>query len=501
MRPALFLLFLSLLVAWPQLCFEQWREHEAVQQQIAAEVVQSGDWMVPTLGGDPTLRPPLCHWILAGLRQVSTDPMVARLPSILGFWLLAVVAYRALRRRSSRLAATVSSVGILLSPLVLSYLALAEIEPVFAALTGISIMWLSEGAVFGNRRQLVWAGVCGGLAAWAAGASFLVFLAGTGLVWMRRLRFAGFAWFAVPAIVVVMAYYVPLVLWHVEAAMLGDRVSSVTAAVVSGWGWAAVVDTPFYFVRAILALLPLGVWTFHEYRGDREMREAVLGQDEAFLRMSAGAMVGTVLLLVWLPERPWSYFLPAVPCYILALGPAIAAYMRFGAAPSLMLGRFVYVFAGVGCVGLALTPWMPHPFDRGTPWFCLALAIAPLIVRIRRDLVLYALAVPLIAAWTLIPDVAEWRAASHESERIGGVTLAREVQRFGADDLTTRGDVPPAVVLAMPELPASDPHKRRPPTSQWLLAPAADLDELPASYAERVRVQLGARILVLLERR
>ena len=142
MRPALALLLLSLIAFAPQLLFAEWRGTEARRVEIAREMHQSGDWMVPTFGGQPTLaKPPLYYWMLASLQNLGRDPVLMRLPSVLAFWLLSLVCYYPLRRHYSERSAGIGAAGILLSPMALDHVPYAEIDPLFAALTAISIVY------------------------------------------------------------------------------------------------------------------------------------------------------------------------------------------------------------------------------------------------------------------------------------------------------------------------------------------------------------------------
>ena len=87
MRPALALLLLSLIAFAPQVLFAEWRGTEAHRVEIAREMHESGDWMVPTFGNQPTFaKPPLYYWLAAAGGWLSSGRVteaLARLPSAL----------------------------------------------------------------------------------------------------------------------------------------------------------------------------------------------------------------------------------------------------------------------------------------------------------------------------------------------------------------------------------------------------------------------------------
>ncbi len=61
--------------------------HEGLVAQISREMLASGDWLVPRIGGNPWLeKPPLPHWCVAvaGAVYGTVDEYAARLPSVLG---------------------------------------------------------------------------------------------------------------------------------------------------------------------------------------------------------------------------------------------------------------------------------------------------------------------------------------------------------------------------------------------------------------------------------
>ena len=61
--------------------------HESVQPQTSREMLQGGNWLVPTVGGDPWLeRPPVPMWFICGVYAIagtSNSDAVARFAAVL----------------------------------------------------------------------------------------------------------------------------------------------------------------------------------------------------------------------------------------------------------------------------------------------------------------------------------------------------------------------------------------------------------------------------------
>ncbi|MEM7200009.1 MAG: glycosyltransferase family 39 protein [Planctomycetota bacterium] len=510
MRVAFTLLALALLAFWPRIDYSEWRGTEARRVQIAAEMAESGDWLVPTLGQEPTwAKPPLHYWVLMALLQLGDDQALLRLPSIAAFWGLALVAFAALQRAFSTLSAWCGALGILLSPTVMLHMPTAEIDPLFAALTGVSIILLAEGACFRENRRVALAGLVGGLALLCKGPPYLLFLAGTLLVWGRRLGFAGALWF-VPALVAPPLAYVLAVF-----TLRGGSSDIVSVAGEESVGrlvlfsWESVVDLPAYAGRVLVMLMPLGWWTFHEYRGDREMRETVVGREEALLRMCAAAMVGAAFLLALFPSRPGRYLLPGVPLFLMALSPAVASYARHGTSASRVLARVVHGIAVIACIGLLAAPWLPFPYCGRTPLLCFALAAAPLWVQTRRQVAIYAAVIPLLTCWTYYVDRDTRDQQPTRSWATTADIVERELRALGvaSGDLATAGHVHSQIVLGLDFIPPGDELFRREPTARFLLVEHSDardgqLDPARLTqYHDRVRLRVHDRSIVIKERR
>lgn len=504
MRPALALLLLALLAYWPGLVSRNWNGTEGRRVQIASEMLATGDLVVPRLQDEPTLaKPPVYYWLLAAVQGAfGTDAFWMRLPSVLALWLVSLCAYAALRPHYGRRAGAIAGAGILCSPVVLYHGALAEIDPLFAVLTAISLLWLAEGAAHDRRGRLVLAGVVGGLALLTKGPPYAMFLCGSLLVWWRHRSLRPLPWFLVPAIALTATYYAVL---YTRPLVAGAELADVAARESVGrlftFEWHHVADIPLYWGRAVLAMLPLGLWTVTEYRGRHEAR---LEPPELVLRMCVGGAIAAVVLLTFFPGRPMRYLLPSVLLFCIAVAPAVAGFTWIRLPPRRGQIAVVRVLGLVGAFALVVVPWLPFPLPGSTPWLALVLALAPFVVRTRLALVGYALLVPVLCQWTAIVDRERLFDHGVRSPADVGAILRAEIERAGATDLATRGHFPNDVQLAAGVDPPGDEFGAREPSARWLLV--EDADRIPddigitSGYRDRVRIRARHKSIVLREK-
>ena len=107
-------LFLSAVTASWTLSEKTLDNHECFVSITAREMLQSGDWIVPTCNGQPRLqKTPLSYWLVAGLAKITgeVDEFTARLPSaIFGVLSVAAILYFVSQWLSFRIAAVSSAV-------------------------------------------------------------------------------------------------------------------------------------------------------------------------------------------------------------------------------------------------------------------------------------------------------------------------------------------------------------------------------------------------------
>lgn len=499
-RSALLLLAIAVVACGPRAVLPDWTGTEGRRVQIAAEMVRGGDWLVPTLGGEPTLaKPPLHYWLLAAVQRWSGDGFVAmRAPAVLLVWLLAVLAFALHRRAFGAGAAWVAALGVLCAPVVVYEFVSAEIDPPFACCTAASIWCLAYGVARRRRAVLAAAGVLGGLALLLKGPVYFVFAAGALLVFWRHRRGEA-AWvFALPLLVVPALWLVPLlsrVSWDESLGTAGDE----TVGRLWTYQWRHVLETPVFWLKALLVQMPLLCWCFWEYRSRRDAR---MGPEDLTLRMCSGAAVLAVALLSLFPGKPTRYLLPNVPLFTFAVAPAVAHYARRSPA----LGRFargaLRAVGAAGALGLLVVAFLPMPLPARAPAFLLIAGLVPLLVRTPRALVAMCFWLPVAGAWTLIADHRDAWAVGPRAVAPHGPLLRGELEALDAlSDLSTFGHVDGGILLAAGLLPPGHEAAQRPPSTRFVLRedPAPPLPDLPG-YDERVRICLPGEVFVIEER-
>ncbi len=498
---ALILLVLTLLACLPQWSLADWHGTEGRRLQIALEMLRSGDWMVPTLGGHPTwAKPPLHYWLLAAFSDWwGTTTWVMRLPSVLSLFAAATMAMELLRRWFGAAAGWVGALGILCSPIAMFEWPTAEIDPLFASLTAMSLWCLATGVARDRRGLVVWSGVMGGLAMLDKGPPYFLLAAGAYLVWWRRrgLRFAPEHF--LPLLLVPLAYYVPLWLLRIAPNEMLAVANDETLGRLTTFQWKHITAIPGFWVRAVGVQMPLVMWCFWEWRGARDAR---MDAADLTLRMCSGAAVLAVVTLTFFPGRPTRYLLPNVLLFTFSVAPAVAHFAGQQRELGVFARRGLRLVGAMGALALVVLPVWGTQIGLAAVAVALVVALGPTLVRTPRQLVAFCFIVPLVTAWSYGLDRASaWPDGGRARVAAGGL-LRRELQSLGAvDGLVTQGHIEAPLLLGAGLLPVGDETGRAQPTSRWLLHEDADWPPpMPADYAERLRLCLPGQIFAVRER-
>lgn len=166
--------------------------NEARRAVPVREMLQAGDWLIPTLNGQLYIsKPPLFYWLAAipAVLSGSTSEWVVRLPSALAAVLVVWMTYRVVRRHSGELPALFTVLILLTSAGFTMFARSAEIEMLLTLCCFGSLLAVAE-YVFGGRQRhwLHVAYVCLGLGLLTKGPVAMLFYVPPLLVFWWKSR-------------------------------------------------------------------------------------------------------------------------------------------------------------------------------------------------------------------------------------------------------------------------------------------------------------------------
>ncbi len=498
---ALILLLVTVLGCWPAWNLPELDGTEGRRVQIALEMLRNGDLLVPTLGGEPTwAKPPLHYWLLAGCQQwLGGGVLAMRLPSVLGLWLAALLAGELLRRWFGGRAGWVGALGIVCSPLAVATWPTAEIDPLFACLTAMSLFTLATGVARERGVLVLASGVLAGLAMLQKGPPFFLFAAGAYLAWWRHRRCRGGLLHFVPMLLVALAYFVPLWLWRVDPGEMLSVARGESVARFSPFAWKHLAATPEYWLRAVAVQLPFGLWCFWEWRGARDAR---INADDLMLRMCSGAAVVAIAVLTLSVDRPTRYLLPNVLLFPFAVAPAVAHFTLHPGPVPAFARRLLTLLVAAGGIALLVLPFLPR-VGLGAMALAAVGALGARAVQRPVHVVVFILALPVVAAWTVLWDrSAAWRDSTRGRSQAAAV-LQRELTALGVGsdaDMRTAGHFDSPLLLGLGRLLPGNESGLRAWTARWVLHECTGAIELPPDYRERLRLHLPFKSFALRER-
>ncbi len=239
----------------------------------ALQMLRSGDWLTPQLGGIKYLnKPPLIYWSVAGAFALTgqTSEGVARLPSVL----MVLLFVSLLVWQPSRwLPLTARLCAALLFLTIVSFVEKGrqiEIEAAFVSVTGIALLWWLNAWTASERGWSLWLGPC--------------LMVALGLLLKGPL--------------ILLFFYVPVVCVAVAA----RRLRSVVA-------WQ-------HGVAVVLMLLPLIAWVLAALAGNPDMNlarvwEGEMGSRYAVQSLDVAGWIGGIMKS-FVDFMPWTLLLPIV---------------------------------------------------------------------------------------------------------------------------------------------------------------------------------------------
>jgi 4-amino-4-deoxy-L-arabinose transferase-like glycosyltransferase len=333
------------------------RGEEPRRAQVAFEMIERGDWVVPREQGSPFLsRPPLQNWLIAASTTVcgSRAPWAARLPSVLAMLLTCLLIYGYARIGLSRGGALCAALAFATCAEMFTTGCQAETEMVFIALVGAALLLWHWGDLRGWPALLTWcvAYVLVGLGVLCKGPQppiYFLMAVSAYLLANRRWRHLLSPAHAIGALVgvaVVLAWVVPCLLrtsgpdvWRMLMNDSQDRFHQ--------WKLGDVlVHLVQYPVEVFGSLLPWSVILFSFL--SRDLRRS-LGPARSQV-LFATCSVATAFPTCWIPPGGATrYFAPLYPCLAVLVGVAVEQGARADAAAWVRLAwnKLLSLFGGI----------------------------------------------------------------------------------------------------------------------------------------------------------
>ena len=352
------------------------RGEEPTRAQIAFEMFQRNDWLVPRQQGDPFLsRPPLQNWTIAASTLLFGNRGVwaVRFPSALAMLLTVLLIYGYSRIFLSRLGAFAAAAAFATFGEMFQMGPEAETEPVFIFLVTASLLLWHWGWVRRWPAALTWTAGYGfmALAVLAKGPQPPVYFLGAVGAYVlltrdwRRLFSIGHLIGASVGAAVIAAWCVPVYLREGAATLRGILLSD-TAMRFRDWTVSDVATHlavyPLVILGGVLPWSPflLAYLTRDFYRSIGAARP---------LALFVGAAVLVAFPSCWIPPSGQSrYFAPLYPCIAVLIGLAVARTAEAPAASFLRVSWRLYIYTAAGMMALAGAAMLIVSFGlRGRP--------------------------------------------------------------------------------------------------------------------------------------
>jgi 4-amino-4-deoxy-L-arabinose transferase-like glycosyltransferase len=377
------------------------RGEEPTRAEVAFEMLESGDWIVPHVQGDIFTRPPLQNWLIAGSCVLcgSREAWVVRLPSVVAMLLITLLTYGYARTGLSRAASLAAAAAFPTFAEMFTTGCQAETEMVFIALVSAALMLWHWGHLRGWPALVTWvvAYTLVGLGVLCKGPQPVVYFCGSVvcyLVLTRQWRYlfslSHVAGICVGA-AVVLAWLVPCTLrtsWEQAWGMvMGD-----TSARFYNWTTRLVTEHmlifPFELLGCILpwSLLLLGFL-------NRRLRHGLgdAGPHVLFMGMATSLAFASI----WLPpDGQTRYLAPLYPCAAVLIGVVIECCMRADASALLLRGWGLWchllavVMSGAGLIVVCAALFLSRhpkwgPWAEPVPLVALAYGVASIVLAIQ----------------------------------------------------------------------------------------------------------------------
>jgi 4-amino-4-deoxy-L-arabinose transferase-like glycosyltransferase len=350
-----------------------WPADEPRFALIAREMVHTGEWLFPRIGGDlyPD-KPPVYFWLLSVCYFLTGSLRASFLiPAFLSACTVAGLVYDLGRRIAGRASGLAAAVTLVCSVQFLMTMRGAQIDPVLCAFTTLSLYGLLRHLLFGPAWGWYFVGgVAAGLGVVTKGVGFLPLLV---LIPYAVLGARGFS------------------VWRMSAPAAGsggldftatrsmaEARSAASPVAYSKWRWGLVAVGFLLGVSVWLVPMLVAVATRHDpalvaYRDEILFQQTVHRYAAAWhhvepwyyfiLNVIPGLWLPFSLLLIWLVPRWIAAWRERDARVWLPLAWVLLTLLFF----SLSTGkRGIYIFPALPALAIAASPYLPHIFSRSS---------------------------------------------------------------------------------------------------------------------------------------
>lgn len=350
--PLALVVSLTALLYLPSLARAEFDHEEGRRALPAREMLESGDWILPTVFGRPYLtKPPLGYWTIAGTARLtgSVDELSTRLPSVCATALTAVLLLLLGRSMTGQRAGLIAALCFLVTFGTFDKGADGELEAQLALWTtaAVASLWAARSRALGFELA---GALALGLALLVKGPPALVFF-GAFALGIASVR--GRGWLVSrPCLLVLGAGLVVALSWILLLALHRDvpDLWSIWSHEVGGnrgglGGW--FVNLLDLLERVLVMLFPGAIVILCALRSEVGAR---LFQEHAMRALCVCIALALAVLLVWPGSRP-RYLYPVAPLLCLVVGRLLDLGLAVG-AKGVFAARLRLALAVLGCAGV-----------------------------------------------------------------------------------------------------------------------------------------------------
>lgn len=413
---------------------DPWPADEPRFAVVARDMVATGEWLFPRVGGDLYQdKPPVFFWLLATFYALTGSLKASFLiPSLLAAAGVTFLAYDLGRRLVGRAAGVAAGVLVVCTLQFVQTMRGAQIDPTLCFLTTFSLYSLLRHLLLGPSWRWFWVGgLMAGIGVITKGVGFLPMLVLVPYVLMRAFGWQGLAavdggkggwrwWIAPLAMLVgISLWFVPMLLavansgapeyvQYRDEILFKQTVGRYAAAWHHVKGW-------YYFLLEVIPPLWLPwsvllIWLVPRFRDSWKTRDARVWLPLAWV----------LIVLVFFSASPGKrgvYILPALPALAFASLPFLEGILakKSVRVTSLVMASLFWVAGAAVLVAFALGVSIPAPMSAGlvVPFVVIA-GVFVALAAWRKPVAAFPAALAALAVW-----FSYWLAPVMDGERSG----------------------------------------------------------------------------------